>query len=236
MRNKRLFFLFLMFAWLLSGCQPPLPPQQPISHPLPANETYRDCYKLTAADVTPILAESVSTMFSTDSLHFQCVFVSEREHQATLAVSDRLLPTYGTYEQRHYVAVIVLADYTSFDPMDEFVDALFWDESTAKQAFVRKFDNDFWGAEALAKLATVSSPRYNAALQFLPDVGEGALWVWQTFSTGQHLATIYVPYSVFDKVIIQSFVAADRSEADTQREIMKLIAHLNTLPGVMAQP
>ena len=133
-----------------------------------------------------------------------CTYASVAENN--LRTSADLLPTYGPVGKHQYVAATVWPAGDATDPFMYLAYAILDRDHGKLSDFI-----DQHGMRALEELAQVESSAKQLSRQFLPDLGEGALWYWQETSTGHHLAGIYA-LRRDQRVAVQALVAPERSE------------------------
>lgn len=189
------------------------------------------CFNLQAADATAVLGTEVNPTWSVSENADQdyCVFASTA---ASNAVADaELLPTYGPLTEHYYLAATVWPVGQATDPIMYLAYALLDRDHSRLNEFTSQF-----GLTNLAELAKAPSQRPQLTRQFLPQVGEGAIWYWQELTSGQHLAGIYA-LAQERRVAVQSLVAPDQTEASVRAALTQLVETLiATAPPFQVQP
>lgn len=225
------YFQTVLILLLLMTSLPTLPPAWAQSEPaalaaLGVDQRDR-CFNLQPADAAAVLGETVNSTWSLSQNSDQdyCVWASTA---ASNAVADEeLFPVYGPLAKHHYLAVTVWPVGQASDPIAYLAYAILDRSHGRLQEFTRQF-----GLTDLAELARTPSQRQRLTRQFLPAVGEGALWYWQELTSGQHLAGIYALHQS-RRVVVQTLVAPDRTAAAVQTALTQLVEKmLATAPPV----
>ena len=156
------------------------------------------------ATAEAILDEPVQESWSLDSQYGYCTYASVAKSDSRWSAD--LLPTYGPLGKHQYVAATVWPVGDATDPFMYVAYAILDRSHGRLSAFIEQ-----QGMHALEDLARVESSVKQLSRQYLPDLGEGALWYWQETSTGHHLAGIYALWQN-QRVAVQALVAPGRSE------------------------
>lgn len=188
-----------------------------------------ECFGLSPADAQAILDEPVQEEWSQDENYGYCVYASAAR-SSTRASAD-LLPTYGPVGQHRYVAATVWPVGSATDPFMYLAFAIL-DRDHGKFG-------DFLAQEGMTALEELTLAEISAqtlSRQFLPDLGDGALWYWQETATDEHLAGIYALHGE-QRVVVQALVGAERSADDVLDAMRLLVEELiaaNTRPTAPA--
>ena len=204
---KILRTILLLCALLTSLLLPVLPTYAQMDAPTLAEKgtaQLERCFDLQPAAAEAILGEPVEETWSLDSQYGYCTYASVARR--SLGASAGLLPTYGPAGKHQYVAASVWPAGNATDPFMYLAYAILDRNHGKLSAYI-----DQHGMRALEELAQVESSAKQLSRQFLPDLGEGALWYWQETSTGHHLAGIYA-LQQGQRVAVQALVVPGRSE------------------------
>jgi hypothetical protein len=181
-------------------------------------ERLADCYDLQLADVEHILGETVNPKVTVDTSDGYCVHTSVAASK-TSWTGD--LVSQASLMGHRYLTVSVWPVGSASDPLI-YIGFAILDRDHGKF-------NTFWGRysgrAALEELAIVKSQSRNLVREFLPDLGDGALWYWQRTSSGEHLAGVYA-ISGSQRVAVRTLVDATRSQADVQDALIDLVNRL----------
>lgn len=196
----------------------------PAATPSPAltpEEWLARCFDLAPADVEAVLGEPVTPEWSIDTSYGYCVFAGVAANDGSW--QDDLLPVYGPVGEHRYLAVNVWPVGSATDPLLYLAFAILGRE----HARLNEFLQDFSGVAGLEELAGVESQLPDLEKEFLPDVGDGALWYWQGTSTGDHLAGLYALVGS-QRIAVQALVGPERGPEEARGALVELVGELTT--------
>lgn len=201
------FRIVVLCALLLHLFLPVLPTSAQTNTPSLAEKgaaQLENCFDLSPAMAEAILDEPVDPTWSVDEQYGYCTYASVSKGGAQSSAD--LLPTYGPIRQHQYVAATVWPTGSATDPFMYIAFAILDRNHSKFGDFLSK-----QGMTALEELSQVESAAPGLSRQFLPDLGDGALWYWQETGNGQHLAGIYA-LKRDQRVSVQALVSPERSE------------------------
>jgi hypothetical protein len=196
-------------------------PEVGTSPALTPEERLARCFELTPAAAEAVLGEPVTPAWSIDTSYGYCVYAGVADNDGT--GQDDLLPVYGPVGEHRYLAVNVWPVGAATDPLMYLAFAILDREHARLSEFLQEFS----GVAGLEELARVESRLPNLEKEFLPDVGDGALWYWQETSSGGHLAGLYV-ISGGQRIAVQALVAPEHSAEEVRAALTGLVADLTT--------
>lgn len=182
-------------------------------------ERLDNCYGLQPSHAEAILGEAVTPEFDVDSHYGYCIYASVAANQVT--GQDDLLPTAGPRGRHQYLAITVWPVGSATDPLMYLSFAILDREHSKLNTFLQNFS----GRAALVELADVETQLPGLSREFLPDLGDGALWYWQESTSGDHLAGIYA-IDGGQRVVVQTLVNPARSQDEVRVALIDLVVEL----------